>query len=84
MRKNKTKVQPKIFKQLIKELKKYDLGSVAEISDVSLQTLNTWIGLYPDRTVTAPQMRTFIPVAEAIGYKLELVFKGASHLKSVA
>lgn len=62
------KIELEIFLQLIDELQKYDLQSVADNSGVSVQTLNNWINM----NVSAPQMRTFVPVANVIGFEIIL------------
>lgn len=73
-----TQVRFEIFNQLINELNKYHLPDVADAAGVSYQTLSNWVSY----KVQAPQLRTFIPVAETIGFDLKLVRRQT--LKAVA
>ena len=73
------KAQYEVFEKLITELTSYDLRSVASASGVSFSTLNNWVNY----RVLAPQLRTFLPVAESIGFDLKLV-KRKAHLELVA
>lgn len=73
-----TKVQQKFFKAVKKELHLYELDSVAEAADVSLQTLYNWI----NNEVTNPHSDTLFRVADTLGFTIEWSKK--AHLSAAA
>jgi len=74
----------KVFNQVLHELNKMEArqrNTLADVADVSRATLYKWQVDPP----VSPHLRTFVSVAEAMGYEVRLVKtrKGA-RLKAVA
>lgn len=74
--KTKTRRQ-KVFLDLIADLRGYELKSVAQNAEVNLSTIYFWL----DGTTRTPRLDTFIRVAEAIGYNVNLIVTKTKHLK---
>lgn len=56
------------YEEFLKILAEYDLKSVADASEVSEETLRRWL-----TTDRRPQLRTLVPVAEALGFEVEFI-----------
>lgn len=63
----KNNVRHRLFLQVIAELHKWNIESVAKQSNVHVQTLYSWL----QGRVVSPHVNTLLPVAEAVGFCID-------------
>lgn len=65
-----------IFEDVKGILQSYNVKSVSDLSGVAVPTIYSWL----EGRVHKPRLDTIVKVADALGYELRLVVKGATKL----